>query len=71
MATSVTAYADSQGGIWATEAEAIAADREYNAELLFAALLDEERQILQFATLEDLISQRTQLEDIFDALDGV
>lgn len=70
MPTSTTAWEDSQGGLWNTEAEAIAADNEYNANLLFEALLDEERQILQYATLDDLVAQRIELEAIFAALDG-
>jgi len=56
--------------IWETEAEALAAEAKYAAEQLFEALLDEERNVVSYATIDDLIAARTDLEAIFTALDG-
>lgn len=69
MVDTVTAYKDSRDILHDTLAEAEAADRYYTADDLFATHLDPTRDNIQFATLDELILMRPQLEAIFAALD--
>lgn len=68
MVVSVTAYKDNQDVLHPTLPEAEAAEKYYTADALFQALLDPERQNLQYAKLDELILHRTQIEAIFAAL---
>jgi hypothetical protein len=70
MATATPlAYTDTEGNVWATQAEAEQSDRDYAADVLFQALVDPERDVVQFAILDDLKAVRTEIEAIFTALD--
>jgi hypothetical protein len=68
MATSTpAAYTDNQGEVWATMAEALLAEARYAAEALFATLVDPERDVVQYATWDDMKTDKVTILAAFAA----